>query len=86
MYMSYCRFEGTKMELDACIDDVRDHYFEIAEYEVSGNEIDHFRKMVRNFVEFLNELELLNDDNEVDEDKLEEVCEMMRHRYTNEGY
>lgn len=84
MYMSYCRFEGTKNELDACMDEVRDHYCEIAEYEVSENEIDHFQRMVRNFVEFLNEYELLNDDNEVDEDKLEEISETMRHSYTFE--
>ena len=86
MYMSYCRFEGTRHELDACIGEVYDHYNEEAEYEVSENEIENFRRMVHNFVELLNDTGILDEDGEINNDALDGVCETMRHRYTDEDY
>ena len=86
MYMSYCRYEGTRYELNACIGDAREHYYEEAEYEVCENEIDNFRQLIHNFVEFLGETEILDENGEINEDKLDEVCETMRHRYTTEDY
>lgn len=81
MYMSYCRFEGTRMELNACIGEVYDHYNEVAEYDVSENEIDNFRRLVHNFVEMLNDTGILDENGEIDDDALDGVCETMRHRY-----
>ena len=80
MYMSYCRFEGTKQELNACINDVQDHVMEEAEEEISERETECFRTMVFNFVEFLNEMEII--DSEIDEEALEEVCRAMKKAYT----
>lgn len=80
MYMSYCRFEGTKHELNACINDVEDHVMEEAEYEISESEIACFRTMVMNFVDFLNDMAIT--DAEIDMEALDEVCEAMKKRYT----
>lgn len=79
MYMSYCRFEGTKQELNACIYEVMEHINGEAEYEVSEDEIRCFRMMVYNMIDFLQGAELLNEDGELDAQKLEEVCEAMKH-------
>ena len=55
MYMSYCRFEGTHQELKACLADVDEHLAEMAEYEVSEDEVDHFRDMVKDFIGWMQE-------------------------------
>ena len=78
MYMSYCRFEGTAAELRACLADVEEHIYEEAEYEVSEREIEHFKNMVENFVEFLGEHGITDPDGEIDQERLEEVCDAMR--------
>ena len=78
MYMSYCRFEGTKQELNACIAEVEEHIYQEAEYEVSDHEIRHFRQIVENFVSFLDQHELLDEYGELDEDKLDAICESMK--------
>ena len=84
MYMSYCRFEGTRQELQACFGEVYDHINEEAEYEVSDHEIREFRNMVRNMVEFLQDTEILDENGEVNERALDEVCETMRYGYSEE--
>lgn len=84
MYMSYCRFEGTKQELNACIAEVEEHIYQEAEYEVSDHEIRHFRQMVETFVSFLDEHQLLDEYGELDEDKLDEICESMKKGYAEE--
>ena len=84
MYMSYCRFEGTRAEMRACIDVVEDHINEEAEYEVSENEIDQFRSIVNDMVTFLRENDIIDYDTEVDENALEKVCESMRHCWKEE--
>lgn len=81
MYMSYCRFEGTKAELSACLTEVEDHIYEEAEYEVSDREIGHFRQMVESFVSFLGEHDLLDEDGELDEEVLDAICETMKKGY-----
>lgn len=77
MYMSYCRFEGTHAELRACLSTVDEHLAEEAEYEVSENEIDHFRDMVTEFFDWMQENELIPDNCEVDEIQLESICKAM---------
>ena len=77
MYMSYCRFEGTSMELAACLREVDDHVNGEAEHEVSEREIQHFKNMVFNFVDFLHDNCLLDEDGDVDRNELEKVCELM---------
>ena len=79
MYMSYCRFEGTEAELNACLDEVNEHIYEEAEYEVSDREIQHFRQIVERFVEFMDEHELLDEYGELDNSRLDEICEAMKH-------
>lgn len=84
MYMSYCRFEGTRQELRACLSDVEEHVNEEAEYEVSDSEINHFRFMVEDFVGWLNDMALLDEDGEIDQDALEQVCKAMAKSYGQE--
>jgi soluble cytochrome b562 len=84
MYMSYCRFEGTRNELRACLSDVEEHVNEEAEYEVSDSEINHFRNMVEEFVGWLNDMALLDEDGEIDRDALEQVCKAMAKSYGQE--
>lgn len=79
MYMSYCRFEGTRSELAACLGEVEDHINMEAQDEVSEKEISHFRRMVKMFVEFLQEQELLNEEGELDKEVLDRVCESMKY-------
>lgn len=84
MYMSYCRFEGTRHELNACISEVEEHINEEAEYEVSDHEIRHFRQMIQEFVEFMDENELLDEYGELDNSKLDDICEAMSRGYGEE--
>ena len=84
MYMSYCRFEGTHQELKACLNDVEEHVNEEAEYEVSDREINHFRSMVEDFVGWLNDMALLDEDGDIDRDALDQVCAAMAKRYEQE--
>lgn len=81
MYMSYCRFEGTKAELASCLYDVQDHIDETAESEISENEISNFRLMVENFVCFLNDNDLLDEYGNLNQDQLDQICEAMRKSY-----
>lgn len=81
MYMSYCRFEGTRAELNACMDVVQMHYNEEAEYEVSDKEITEFKKMIYEVVDFLQNTEIIDDEGEIDNEQLDRVCEMMGKSY-----
>ena len=83
-YMSYCRFEGTHHELSACINEVYEHINEEAEYEVSRGEIEYFKWMVHDFVDMLNEAQILDEDGEVDENMLDEVCKKMAKSFREE--
>lgn len=74
-YMSYCRFEGTLHELRACIADVQEHIDEEARYEVSDSEIEKFKIMVHEFVEFLNENQIIDAD--INEAVLDDVAQAM---------
>lgn len=82
--MSYCRFEGTRAELDACLSAVDDHVYEEAEYEVSQNEIDQFREMIWNFVGWMQDQSLLTEDGDVDSEVLDSICAKMAQGYSVE--
>jgi hypothetical protein len=84
MYMSYCRFEGTRQEMDSCINEVIDHINGDADYKVSDREIEEFRKMLRNFVEFLQDTEILDANGDIDGDVLDEVCKDMSYGHEEE--
>ena len=86
MYMSYCRFEGTRHELGACIGEVYDHINEEAEYEISDNEIRNFRQMVNSFLELLNDAGILTEYAEINEEALDQVCEKMAQSFGGEEY
>ena len=77
MYMSYCRFEGTRSELFACLEVVEEHLMEEAEYSVSDREIDCFQSMVETFFDFMKDNCLIDDDVELNRDELMAMCEAM---------
>lgn len=81
MYMSYCRFEGTCQEMKACLNEVDDHIYEEAEYDVSENEIRNFRNMMVHIADWMAEQELLDEYGEINHERLDEICEQMRHSY-----
>jgi len=77
VYMSYCKFEGTLMELQSCLNTVEEHVNGEAEYPVSENEINNFQQMVTDFVGWLHDMALLDDEGYLDEDALNDVCDDM---------
>ena len=84
MYMSYCRHEGTYRELAACLADAEEHVNGEAEYDVSDSEIRYFRRMVEDFTEWLNNMELLDEYGDLDAGRLDEICEAMEKSYRQE--
>ena len=89
MYMSYCRFEGTRQELNACLNNVVEHIDGEAEYKVSDGEIRQFRNMVVEFTEWLLNMGLLDNDGELNTEQLNNICEAMKHtkeEYENEDW
>lgn len=85
-YMSYCRFEGTRSELRACMYDVEEHINEEADDEVSEREVGHFESMVEEFYDWMTEFGLIDAWGELDREKLSEVCDKMRKSYGGEEY
>lgn len=81
MYMSYCRFEGTRHELNACMANVLEHINEEAEYSVSHGEIEHFKEMTKAFVDFLLDTEIL-EEAYINEEALKSVCEKMAQSFS----
>lgn len=79
MYMSYCRFEGTKNELRACLENVQEHIEDIAEYSVSDMEIESFQDICEEMFYFLKDNCIINDDAYIDWDELEKVCNKMKN-------
>ena len=77
MYMSYCKFEGTLSELRSCLKTVEEHVNGEAECEVSDNEIRCFKNMVMEFMDWMHDMALLDDEGYVDEDELAQVCDDM---------
>lgn len=77
-YMSYCRYEGTYQELRICLDNAEEHINGEAEYEVSESEIEFFHRMVTEFTDWMKENGILDDDVEIDEESLGNICSAMR--------
>ena len=77
MYSSYCRFEGTRMELDACLAEVEEHVNGDSEYPVSESEVGYFWDMVKDFVGWLHDMALLDNEGHLNEDALDDMCEDM---------
>ncbi|MBP5311883.1 MAG: hypothetical protein J6112_03510 [Clostridia bacterium] len=75
--MSYCRHEGTRMELAVCLQDAEEHVNGEAEYAVSEREIEHFRRMVEGFYYWMRDMELIDDDGNLNEHGLDDVCTAM---------
>lgn len=84
MYMSYCRFEGTRSELRACLNDVQEHIYGEAEYGISDREIGCFKDIIRDVVDFLNDNCLIDEDGMVDRKGLDDICKAMAKGYTEE--
>lgn len=85
MYMSYCRFEGALSELRACLNEVEDHMSGSAPYAVSDEEIFHFETMIEEFVGWMHDMCLLNDEGDIDTDELKSLTELMRKGYKEES-
>lgn len=85
-YMSYCRFEGTLHELKCCLNDVEEHINEEANDTVSEHEIACFEDMVKTFYEFLCEQELIDEDGELDTDRLSEIGDAMEKSYREDDW
>lgn len=81
MYMSYCRCEGTLHEMRAVLEDASDHVSDDAPYRVSDGEIYCFRQMVTEFVDWLNDMGLLEDEVYINDEELDNVCSAMAHGY-----
>ena len=79
MYMSYCRYEGTLQEIRACLSDADEHINGEAEYKVSDDEIRHFKNMITEIYEWMNDQALINEYGELDEDELDRICEAMQN-------
>lgn len=77
MYMSYCRFEGTRMELQSCFEAVEEHVNGEAEYAVSEREIYNFKRMIGDIAEFLYNNDLLDENGEINQTALDDVCAAM---------
>ena len=75
--MSYCRFEGTRRELAACLEEAQLHADGNEVYAVSKEEIEEFRSMMEEIVDFLHVNELLDEDGHLDVDALDLLCEQM---------
>ena len=84
MYMSYCRYEGTRMELSVCLQEAEDHVNGEAEYAVSEREIDHFRKMVEGFYYWVKDMGIVDDEGNLDQGALEDICCAMAQEGQNE--
>lgn len=84
MYMNYCRYEGTRQELNVCFRDIEEHVNGNAAYEVSEHEIYHFKKMIVEMHNFMFEMDLLDRYGDLDEDRLEEIAEKMAVSYCEE--
>ena len=65
------------MELTSCLNTVEEHVNHEAEYAVSENEINNFQQMVQDFVGWLHDMALLDDEGYLDEDALNDVCDEM---------
>lgn len=77
MYMSYCRMEGTRMELAACLQDAEEHLYGEAEYAVSEREIEHFRRIIEDTFYWMRDMDMILDDGRMNEAVLVEICEAM---------
>lgn len=77
MYMSYCRFDGTRMELQACFESVEEHVNGEAEYAISEREIYMFKRMIGDIAEFLYNNDLLDENGEINQAALDDVCAAM---------
>lgn len=72
------------MELRACLNEVDDHVMESAEYEISNNEINHFRQMVIEFVGFMKDNDLLDENGDLNFTELDHVCTNMAQSFNEE--
>lgn len=77
MYMSYCRFEGTRAELRACLNEAQEHINGEADDKVSASEIECFKDIIRDVVDFLNDNCLIDEDGMIDREGLDDVCQAM---------
>ena len=84
MYMSYCKFEGTRSELRSCLSAVNEHIEGYAECAVSDREIRCFKETVIEFIDWLHDVALLDDEGYLDEEALDQICEDMKRTAEDE--
>ena len=81
MYMSYCKFEGTYRELTVCLEDVQAHIDECAMYSVSEREIQYFKRIIEEVVEFMYNNDILDDNGNINDDVFNDVLKTMEKEY-----
>ena len=75
--MDYCRQEGTYRELKACLKDVENHINGVADDPIDSCEILAFTDMVKMFCRFLGDHWLLDEEGNLDGERLDQVCKSM---------
>ena len=65
------------MELQACFEAVEEHVNSEAEYGISEREIYNFKRMIGDIAEFLYNFDLLDENGEINQTALDDVCEAM---------
>lgn len=66
------------MELQSCFDTVNDHVNGDADCAISEREIYNFKRMIDEIAEFLRENDLLDEDGEINQTALDDICNFMR--------
>lgn len=69
--MSYCRFRNTAMDLEDCLDTLRD-----GEEELSNSEFNACKKMLRKFIDFCIDEGIIEEDGEID-DRLDDFFDSL---------
>lgn len=64
--MSYCRFHNTEIDLYDCLDALRDGE------ELSESEFRKCKRMFKNFVDFLYEQGIIDDENDVINERMDD--------------
>lgn len=65
------------MELQACFEAVEEHVNGEAEYSISEREIYNFKRMIGDIAEFLYNNDLLDENGEINQTALDDVCAAM---------
>jgi len=82
VFMSYCRFEGTKKALNECLSDVTEilenNHIGLEYEPKSETEVKAFREMVIDMVHWLYDTCILDGEGDLDECELDNICHELK--------